>query len=300
MKKLLLVLLVVAIASFLFVGCLPVTPSEGEGEGEGEGEVEVAITFDREYTNAGGQTFVACGSEVAVTFPSPVAIDYVVYLALKYDDGEYDCMTALTPNADRTIWTLEDYAEGDECDPDIDECEPFCVVALVKHPCCPGEEVALRVVSLDCTPPYADIYVTFYDCGDPCEEPDPCNPPVPGAYAEWTSRTFDGCESTDCCGDDCSGLASWSVEVGPDPCEGPCDLISGTTCPVEGILDCGCLPYPETDTSEIIVVWTLTDNVGNSLTGEVSVILDTDEVIEIAGESVTMGVAVPVFTGSCK
>ena len=39
MKKLLLVLLVVALAAFLLVGCNPVTPPvEGEGEGEGEGE----------------------------------------------------------------------------------------------------------------------------------------------------------------------------------------------------------------------------------------------------------------------
>ena len=40
MKKLFLVLLVVTLAAFLFVGCLPVTPSEGEGEGEGEGDVK--------------------------------------------------------------------------------------------------------------------------------------------------------------------------------------------------------------------------------------------------------------------
>ncbi|HDK27457.1 MAG TPA: hypothetical protein ENG48_10290 [Candidatus Atribacteria bacterium] len=36
MKKLLLVLTVVVLASFLFVGCVPTTPAEGEGEGEGE------------------------------------------------------------------------------------------------------------------------------------------------------------------------------------------------------------------------------------------------------------------------
>ena len=45
MKKLLLVLLVVAMASFLLVGCLPGT-TPAEGEGEGEGETEVAITFN--------------------------------------------------------------------------------------------------------------------------------------------------------------------------------------------------------------------------------------------------------------
>ena len=44
MKKLLLVLLVVAMAAFLFVGCLPTTPpAEGEGEGEGETVVTVEI-----------------------------------------------------------------------------------------------------------------------------------------------------------------------------------------------------------------------------------------------------------------
>ena len=309
MKKLLLVLVVVALASFLFVGCLPTTPAEGEGEGEGEGEVEVAITVENEYTNAGGVTFVACGSDVTVTFPTPVAVDYLAYVAVKYwDDAtqeyEYYRMVSGSPDATRTVWTFEEYidtfcewkSEPDFC---AEECEPICLVAMVKHPCCPGEEVALRIVSLDCTEPYSDLYVTFYDCGDPCEEPDPCDPPVPGAYAEWTSRVFDGCETTDCCGDDCSGVASWSLEVDPDACLGPCDLISEFSCPVEGALECGCLPYPTSGTSEVVVVWTMTDNVGNEATGELSVILDTDEVIEIEGESVTMGVAVPVFTGNC-
>jgi len=36
MKKLLLVLLVVSLAVFIFSGCTPTTPTEGEGEGEGE------------------------------------------------------------------------------------------------------------------------------------------------------------------------------------------------------------------------------------------------------------------------
>jgi len=313
MKKLLLVLFMITLAAFLFAGCLPVTPSEGEGEGEGEGEVEITITVEDEYTDAGGVTFVACGKDVTVALPTPVATDYVVYVAVKhyYEEAKvmptgeyYECMEALTPNADRTVWTIEEYTGACSCTKDIieciEECEPFCLVALVKHPCCPGEEVALRVVTLDCEPPYADLYVTFYDCGDPCEDPDPCDPPVPGAYAEWTSRIFDGCETTDCCGDDCSGLASWSIEVDPDACLGPCDLVSGTTCPVEGALDCGCLPYPESGTDEIIVVGTMTDNVGNEETGEFSIILDTDEVISVNGIPVTMGVAVPIEEGACE
>ena len=284
MKKLLLVLLVLAIASFLFVGCLPVTPSEGEGEGEGEGEVEVAITFDKEYTNAGGVTFVPCGDAVTVTLPSPVAIDYVVYVAIKYDDGEYDCMTPLVPNVDRTIWTLEDYVGGDfDCEPDIDECEPICVVALVKHPCCPGEEVALRVVSIDCTAPTLDLFVKFTDCDDPCDDPDPCLPEFEGVSMEWTSRTTDICDTEDCCNDTCSGVNGWSLVIDPDPCEGPCDTVTGVGCPVEGVIGCECLAYAP-DTSELAcyyVEFYMDDNVGNEVASTWEICLDTDEVVSL-------------------
>ena len=280
MKKLLLVLLVVALASFLFVGCLPVTPSEGEGEGEGEGEVEVTITFDNEYTNAGGVTFVPCGDTGTVTFPSPVAIDYVVYGAIKYDDGKYDCMTPLTPNADRTIWTSDGFAWGN-CEPGIGECEPFCVVALVKHPCCPGEEVALRVISADCSEPDLDLFVKFTDCDDPCAADDPCVEEFAGVSMEWTSRTTDICETTDCCHDSCSGVNGWSLVIDPDPCEGPCDTVTGTGCPVEGVLGCECLAYAETGEVCYYIDFYIDDNVGNEEDSRWKICLDTDEVVSI-------------------
>ena len=44
MKKLLLVLLVIALAVSLLIGCNPVTPDEGEGEGEGK----IAFMSDRD------------------------------------------------------------------------------------------------------------------------------------------------------------------------------------------------------------------------------------------------------------
>jgi len=145
MKKLLLVLVVVAMASFLLVGCLPGGTTPAEGEGEGEGEVEVSMTIEDEYAGTGGVTFVACGKDVVVTLPTPVAADYLVYVAVKWwnegaQEYEYGCDEAGVPNADRTVWTIANYT-GD-C---ADECEAICLVALVKHPCCPGEEVALRV-----------------------------------------------------------------------------------------------------------------------------------------------------------
>jgi len=308
MKKFLLVLLMITIASFFFIGCLPVTPSEGEGEGEGEGEVEVVMTIEDEYTNAAGETFVACGKDVTVTFPSPVDIDHVVYVAVKVyyegakpppsEEGEYyECMEALTPNADRTVWTIEGYTgecicifndkQPIEC---IWECEPFCLVALVKHPCCPGEEVALRVVSADCTAPYLNLFVKITDCEDPCAEPDPCDPPFAGVSIEWTSRTTDICETEDCCGDTCSGVNGWSLVIDPDECEGPCDTITGTGCPVEGVLGCECLAY--TDTGEIcyFIDFSFEDNVGNTVESTWELCLDTDSVVYFGGASALVGV----------
>jgi len=293
MKKLLLVLLVIAITSFLFVGCLPVTPSEGEGEGEGEGEV--LITFEKEYTSASGVTYIPCDGLVTVTLPSPAAVDNVVYVAVKNDLGNYQFMQTLEPNADRTVWTFE--AEGGPigCEPMVKvnnsngepfciyECEPICIVALVKHPCCPGEEVALRVVSFDCTAPTLDLFVKFTDCDDPCIEDDPCAEEFAGVSMEWSSRTSDICETEDCCDDTCSGVNGWSLVIDPDPCEGPCDTVTGTGCPVEGVIGCECLAYAP-DTSELACYYVdfyMDDNVGNAVESRWKICLDTDEVVYI-------------------
>ncbi len=278
MKKLFLLLLVVALAAFLFVGCIPVTP--GEGEGEGEGELEVTITFENEYTDAKGVTFIPCSGEVTVTLSAPVAVDNVVYVALKEDDGDYDCSEPLTPNADRTVWT-GDYTPN-ICSPSIDECEPFCVVALVKHPCCPGEEVALKVVRADCTPPTLDLFVKFSDCTDPCVDPDPCVEPFAGVSMEWTSRTTSLCETTDCCADNCSGVGGWSLVIDPDECEGPCDTVEGTGCHVEGELGCECFAYADTGEVCYIIEFTLEDNVGNAVESKWELCLDTDSVVSFS------------------
>lgn len=274
MKKVLFFLLIVALAAFLFTGCLPVTPSEGEDEGEGEAEEEIVLLIEDEYLSAGGETFVACGRDVTVTFPTAVEVDYVVYVAVKYwdDDSQeykYYHMTAGEPDAARTTWTFQEYIET-FCETKIEEfclkeCEPLCLVALVKHPCCPGEEVALKIVTVDCEPPFANLRVLAHDCGDPCQEVDPCEPPVSGAYLELTSSYFDECEMADCCGDDCSGFANWSIEIYDDnpfnelcqiPCMSPIDTLSGTGCPIFGETIC-------LEEELYYVVVTLLDNAGN-------------------------------------
>ena len=301
MKKLLLVLMVVAMASFLLVGCLG-NGIIDDGDGDGDGAVvPVTMVIEDEYKSTAGVTYVGCEKDVTVTFSTAVEVDYVVYIARKIVEGDGTITykgvpesepVAATPNADRTVWTVEEYEflYGYPCERDgfkavqnnsfLCECEPICLVALVKHPCCPGEEVALRVVTVDCDPPTLDLFVKFTDCADECVEPDPCDPPVPGAYMEWTSRTTDICETTDCCEDACSGDGPWSLVIDPDPCLGPCDEAPGEGCPVEGVIECGCLDYADTGEVCYYVDFSFEDNVGNPILSTWKLCFDTDSLVE--------------------
>ena len=324
MKKLLLVLLVVALASFLLVGCLPgTTPDDDEDEGDGEVEVEVTLEVENYYLDPlTGKTYVNglddCLQDVIVTIPGGIdAIetyeDSVVYVAVKwYDettgkDVYVNLMEATS--TDGIVWTATDYDFCGIFELDgvtlIDDCESICLVALVKHPCCPGDEIALEVVTVDGEDPYADLYVTVKDCADPCVTPDECVPPA-GAYIEWTSRTTGDCETTDCCGDDCSGVGTWTIEVEPDVCLGPCDLVTGTGCPIEGVLDCGCLPYADVDewessedNVEHTIEFTLLDNVGNKVEGTWVLEFDTDSLVSFTGGTLSSGTTYQVLEGGC-
>jgi len=46
MKKLLLILLIIGLTTYLFIGCTPTVPTEGEGEGEGEEEVSRVVLVE--------------------------------------------------------------------------------------------------------------------------------------------------------------------------------------------------------------------------------------------------------------
>jgi hypothetical protein len=103
---------------------------------------------------------------------------------------------------------------------------------------------------------------------------------------EWTTlMEAEPCEAPgDCCDDDCSGIASWTMTVGGSLCAEPCDIISGDSCPVEGVSDC-CLYYA--DSGETVcynITFDIVDKVGNAIeTEEWEVCLDTDEVISFDG-----------------
>jgi len=250
MKKLLLVLLVVTLASFLFVGCLPTTPAEGEGEGEGEGEVGVTVEITDSVV-VDGKTYVSGGSHtITVTFPAPVVGGVAAWIS--WCSGDYrqpdGFDVVLFPNADRTVWEgsgnfgwgeggcCASYVEvtSGECDADV------CIWFPVIVDSCPPN--ALIDISVDnCVCEGCDITFSSDVLTDPCL-PD-----------------------EECCDDLCSGLASWSVVLydgypfdvccDPSVCEEPIGSCSGTTCPIE--CSTGCL-----SAGTYWAVITLADNVG--------------------------------------
>ena len=254
MKKLLLVLLVVTLASFLFVGCLPTTPAEGEGEGEGEAEVGVTVDIEGAVV-VDGKTYVSGGNHtITVTFPAPVVGGVAAWIS--GCSGDYrpnvGSGVVLFPNADRTVWTgsgsfggcggcCASYVEvtSGECDPDV--CIWFPVIV---DSCYPFALIEIGVEDCEC----AGCKITFETVTDP----------------------VDCADDTVCCDDECSGLASWSVVLydgdpfdvccDPNVCEEPIGSCSGTACPI--VCETDCLPALAQGSYYYAVV-TLVDNVGN-------------------------------------
>jgi predicted small secreted protein len=255
MKKLLLVLLVVALAAFLLVGCIPVTPGEGEGEGEGE-TTEVGVAIEGAVV-IDGKTYVSAGShEVTITFPSPVAgyaEGYLGYCTGDYSKSKQDDVTGLDfvlfPDATKKIWTgsvdFGYYSSGECCASYIEiyagECED---VACIWFP-----------VIVDGEDPYATVELCLADCTCAgCEI----------VFSSYTSEA-ECLPDEVICDDDCSGFASWSIDIYDvypfdECCDVPCvEPIDGDTgvCPIDFTTIC-------LEDSPAYVVVTLVDNVGNS------------------------------------
>ena len=263
MKKLLLVLLVVALASFLFVGCLPTTPDEGEDEGEGEGECEVAVVIegavvidDKTYVSGGNHT-------ITVTFCAPVVGGVTAYITdctgdYRSKDGS---AVVLFPNADRTIWTGSgDFGYGTGC------CASYVEVASGE---CADEVCIWFPVIVDSCDPFAEIKITSKACDcEGCEI----------TFAS-TSSSPDCADDILCCDDTCSGLASWSMELydgypfdvccDPSACEEPIGTCSGEDCPIACTTEC-------LDAGTYYAIITLVDEVGNETIYYAKIILSSD------------------------
>ena len=230
MKKLLLVLLVVALASFLFVGCLPTTPPvDGDGDGDGVAEVCPAITIAGSYAGV-TKTYVKApskgGLEIVVTYGQPTegSLVYAIIGGTSYTLPYYVSADGKTVYAEMSQ-TLVDKLES---------CETF----MIKTIDCYGECICLQSFTIDSEAPEAKMKVSVPACACPgCQLVFESDYIVAGTCVD----------DTGCCLDDCSGLASWSIDVYKTdpydvcctiPCAEPEAICSGTACPIDCATDC--------------------------------------------------------------
>lgn len=283
MKKLLLVLLVAALASFLFVGCLPTTPAEGEGEGEGEGEAGICPTVAVTSQQAvGTKTYIKGGKQtITVTFAVPTE-PVAVYVGDGIKSPDNTTEVVMYADADKKVYTGDfvfGHTSGD------------CGEAYIYIDTCLECDYCKYPYTVDTVHPYAKIAVTADECT--CE----------GVALTFKSTSDTICATTsECCGDDCSGLASWAIDLYSSnpfdvccntPCVTPVYSCSGVGCPVDCVTDC--LPgYGETGNlaGGYFVVTTLLDEVGNQARYYTKLTLD--ETLKTALAASTSPVKVPV------
>ena len=279
MKKLLLVLLVIAMASFLLVGCIPVTPGEGEGEGEGEVETCPTVAVTSQATVA-GKTYIKGGKQtITVTFAVPTA-PVSVYVGADLRNELHDVEVVMYPNADKTIYTgtFEFGEYSGDCGEAYIYVETCETCAPCKYP-----------YTVDTVHPYAKIEVTADECS--CE----------GIALTFANITLPACEACVCCDDECSGLASWAISIYnkypfdaccDTPCVSPVASCSGV-CPVACTTIC--LPgFGETGNlaGGYFVLTTLLDEVGNQARYYVK--LKLDAALKTALAASTSPVKVPL------
>lgn len=277
MKKLLLVLVVVALSSFLFVGCIPSAPDGGEGEGEGE----VCPTLDIGAVPVAGINYVKGDLEDSYALDYAIIFDVPTEGVNVYIRGEYSAGTPEAgtlgvslipfPNADKTVYSgsvpidvLAQFFLAWE--------ELSCNAYVISIEACDGECICEYPFVVDWIPPIAGIefaltldepgYGTLTIDSAFCDIDDPCDP-----------------ETVYCCEEECSGLASWNIDLYTDvPFDECCELITeadGPCTPGMGIFwdechgtDCAAIAcefncIPLSDDLTLYVVFTLEDNVGH-------------------------------------
>jgi len=248
MKKLLLVLLVVALASFLFVGCVPVTPAEGEGEGEGEAAICPAITITGQYAGT-DKTYVKASAtaEVVITYTVPTeGVD--IYLVTTGSGSPY--LLPYYVSADGLTYTASTSLSGD------------CSLIMIEVVDCYGECTCVESFTVDSEEPYAKMMLTVPECS--------CGGCQIVLESDFT-LTGVCVDDLGCCGDDCSDLASWSTKIyNEDPydvcctteCAEPVGTCGTAACPIDCVTDC----VPGNTTLlpvSYYIVMSMLDNVGN-------------------------------------
>ena len=290
MKKLLLVLLVVALASFLLVGCFGV-PDGTEGEDEDEGEVGICPTVEvtTQFAAVGGKTYIKGGKQtITVTFAVPTEpISVYVGFGLRVTTLEELLQTEVVmyANADKTVYTgkFEFGVENKGCSEAYIYVETCGSCAPCKFP-----------YTVDTLDPTAKIEI----CSDSCL--------CPGCTLSFKSTTTEGCTDTVDCGDACSGLASWSIAIYDDYpfgdcCDASCvtPIASGSgVCPIDFTTSCLTTVIDNVPAADsVFAVVTLVDNVGNDAKwGATIAVVDYDTCDHITITPYTAG---PGITDKC-
>jgi len=292
MKKVLLVLLVVTLISFLFVGCLPTTPTEGEGEGEGEVEICPTVVVTSQVA-VEGKIYIKGGEQtITVTFAVPTEpVSVYVGGSLKVPvlnnnpEGVPDnaVEVVMYPDEEKKIYTGtfnflgSGKQKATQNNSIYNPCSEDYIYVLTCDTCAPCKYPYI----VDDENPLAEIKITIDDCD--CAG---C-----GITFESTSTDPDCEEGVECCGDDCSELASWSIVLyddflfdeccDPSVCEEPMDSGSGIECPIDFTTDC-------LTAGTYYAVVTLIDVVGNETVYYAKIVLTGDGstedcVIEVTG-----------------
>ena len=289
MKKLLFVLLVVALASFLLVGCMPTTPAEGEGEGETVTAVCPIVSVTSQVAIE-GKTYIKGGTQtITVEFAVPTEpISVYVGGNLKNavpvnnnPEGVPDnaVEVIMYPDAEKKIYTGT---------------FNFLLGSLVRQ-----ELNGNTLNNLSCSEDY--IYVLTCNSCAPCKYPYIVDSVGPKSVIEISNGAICSCEgctiefdsqkddstcnvTTPCCGDDCSGFASYAIDLYLAPpfndcCEVPCitpeySCPGGVACPIDCTLTCITGTTSTTDKVYYAVV-TLLDNVGNKTRYYATLALDS-------------------------
>ena len=251
MKKLLLVLLVVALASFLFVGCLPTTPTEGEGEGEGEPGIcpTVAVTSQ---VAVGGKNYIKAGSQtITITFAVPTE-PVSVYIGAALKDNPDGVPTSAE---EVVLYTADGGLTYTGTVLFAGDCDEAYIYVITCDTCAPCK----YPYTVDGLPPEATVEICLVDCD------------CAGCEVVFTSIVTDPeCEDPTECEDACSGFASWSIDIYEYypfdaccevPCYEPIESDSGV-CPID--FTTTCLTDGLAANDVVYAVVTLVDNVGNS------------------------------------
>ena len=251
MKKLLLVLLVVALASFLLTGCFGVPEDGTDGDGGGVAAICPTITITGQYAGV-DKTYVKASAtaEVVVTYTVPTE-GVSIYLV---GTETTKVLLPYTVSADGLVYT----ASADLT------CLYKCDLIMIEVVDCYGECTCVESFVVDCWEPKAKMMLSTSACVcEGCAISIKSDYVIPGLCAD----------DLGCCADDCSGVASWSIKVyNKDPydvcctteCAEPVVTCGAAACPIECISEC-LLGNDESAgaVEAYYMVMSMLDNVGN-------------------------------------